>query len=288
MMIRLIPCERSSSLMPSAYCHAYDLNMPNVPGEAGEWHLSHNEIRPSTIAPSELPLTLYIASWMIFETKQESYKYRSRNSRNCHSWTSKDVMHRRFSWRLRKLRSAPAHEGLTPQPQNLTPPSATQLEVISRCYNQPESRKSSSPSPTGDEEPTSNDGAAYQEWPMRGFFKLITIRNEVRYGMEFSLEDVQQLCAAAFPLHTSSAGSNATFSARPSRRAQPFSACARAENAPSRSKRPRFTEEEDARLVDLKQRGWLWEDIQRSFLGRSTGSLQVRYSTKLKERNTAS
>jgi hypothetical protein len=123
---------------------------------------------------------------------------------------------------------------------------------------------------------------------MRGFFKLITIRNEVRYGIEFSLEDVQQLCAAAFPLHTSSTGPNASFSARPSRRAWSFSACAQAENASSRSKRPRFTEEEDAKLVDLKQRGWSWEDIQRSFPGRSTGSLQVRYSTKLKERNTTS
>src|SRR5271170_49282 len=67
-----------------------------------------------------------------------------------------------------------------------------------------------------------------------------------------------------------------------------FSACARAENAPSRSNRPRFTEGEDAKLVDLKERrGWSWEDFQRSFLGRSTGSLQMRYSTKLKERNTA-
>jgi hypothetical protein len=56
----------------------------------------------------------------------------------------------------------------------------------------------------------------------------------------------------------------------------------------SQSKRPRFTEEEDAKLIDLKERrGWLWEAIQRSFLGRSIGLLQVRYSTKLKERNTA-
>jgi hypothetical protein len=122
---------------------------------------------------------------------------------------------------------------------------------------------------------------------MCGFFKLITIGNEVHYSMEFSLEDVQQLCTTAFPLHMSLAGSNASFSTRPSRRAQPFSASARAENAPSRSKRPRFTEE-DARLVDLKQRGWLWEDIQRSFPGRSTGSLHVHYSAKLKERSTAS
>src|SRR5438045_7652980 len=77
------------------------------------------------------------------------------------------------------------------------------------------------------------------------------------------------------------AGSNASFSARPSQYAQPFSACARAENAPSRSKRPRFREEKDAKLVELKgRRGWSWEDIQCSFPGRSKGSLQVRYSTK--------
>jgi hypothetical protein len=48
---------------------------------------------------------------------------------------------------------------------------------------------------------------------MRRFFKLITIRNRVHYSIEFSLEDVQQLCVAAFPLYISLAGSNASFSA---------------------------------------------------------------------------
>jgi hypothetical protein len=150
------------------------------------------------------------------------------------------------------------------------------------------SQTSKTNSSLGDKEALSNTSAVYQEWPMRGFFKLITIGNEVCYSIEFSLEDAQQLCAATFPLHTSSAGSNTSFSARPSQRAQPFGACARAKNASSWSKRPRFTED-DAKLVDLKERrGWSWEDIQRSFSGRSTGLLQVRYSTKLKERNTAS
>ena len=143
--------------------------------------------------------------------------------------------------RKRKVHFQLPHNGLLRSPDRsraASVPARPKRPASSRCDNQPESRKSSSPSPTGDEELTSNAGAAYQEWPMRGFFKLITIGNEVRYGMEFSLEDVQQLCAAAFPLHTSSAGSNASFSARPSRRAQPFSACARAENALSQSKRP--------------------------------------------------
>ena len=61
---------------------------------------------------------------------------------------------------------------------------------------------------------------------MRGFFKLITIGNEVHYSIEFSLDDVQQQCAIAFPLHTSLAGSNALFSAWPSWCAQPFNAYA--------------------------------------------------------------
>ena len=145
--------------------------------------------------------------------------------------------------------------------------------------------------PLAGDELASNTSAEYQEWPMRGFFKLITIGNEVRYSIKFSLEDVQQLCAAAFPLHISSAGSNGHFSARPAR---PFSASTQAKKngsdaASSQSKRSRFTEQEDAKLVDLKERrGLSWEDIQRSFPRRSMGSLQVRYSTKLKERSTAS
>jgi hypothetical protein len=31
--------------------------------------------------------------------------------------------------------------------------------------------------------------AEYQEWPMRGVFKRVIVGDEVRYGMEFSLEE---------------------------------------------------------------------------------------------------
>jgi hypothetical protein len=222
------------------------------------------------------------------KAEKSSSIHHSKSSGDSHDISSEDNEDPQLA-KQQKLCSAPAYKSLTPQPQNLTLPSAMQLEVTSRCDNQPESWKSSFLSPLGDEELTSSAGAVYQEWPIHRFFKLITIGNEVYYGMEFSLEDVQQLCTAAFPLYMSLAGSNASFSAWPSQHAQPFSACAPAENALSRSKRPRFTEDKDAKLVDLKERkGWSWEDIQRSFPGRSTGSLQVRYSTKLKERNTAS
>src|ERR1700722_10381877 len=37
------------------------------------------------------------------------------------------------------------------------------------------------------EEPTSNTGAEYQEWPLRGFLKRMTIRKETRYSIDFSL-----------------------------------------------------------------------------------------------------
>ena len=45
-------------------------------------------------------------------------------------------------------------------------------------------------------------------------------------------------------------------------------------------RRPRFTSEEDAQLVDLKQNGNLpWKQIERFFPGRSIGTLRVHYCT---------
>src|SRR5436189_6262890 len=71
----------------------------------------------------------------------------------------------------------------------------------------------------------------HQECPCADSFRLTTIGNEAQYSTEFSLEDVQQLCATAFPLHTSSAGSNASFSTRPSRLCS-SQECAVSEQAP--------------------------------------------------------
>ena len=38
---------------------------------------------------------------------------------------------------------------------------------------------------------------------MSGFIKRITIGNEIHYSMQFNLEQVQEPCAAACPLHMS-------------------------------------------------------------------------------------
>jgi hypothetical protein len=50
--------------------------------------------------------------------------------------------------------------------------------------------------------------AEYREWPMHRFFKRTTIRNEIRYSMDFSLEQLQGLCAVVCPLHATSPSSN--------------------------------------------------------------------------------
>ncbi|OQE69863.1 hypothetical protein PENNAL_c0126G00812, partial [Penicillium nalgiovense] len=47
----------------------------------------------------------------------------------------------------------------------------------------------------------------------------------------------------------------------------------------------RFLPDEDDRLIELKeQRGLPWSRIVKHFPGRTKGSLQVRYSTRLKDR----
>lgn len=63
-------------------------------------------------------------------------------------------------------------------------------------------------------------------------------------------------------------------------------------NSCSRAPRPRgpklkFTPEDDSLLVDLKENKSLtWKQIAEFFPGRSSGTLQVRYCTKLKAKTT--
>jgi hypothetical protein len=53
-----------------------------------------------------------------------------------------------------------------------------------------------------------NTMAEYQEWPMRGFLKRTTIGDEIRYSIEFSLEQLQGLYDVACPLYATSPSSN--------------------------------------------------------------------------------
>ena len=57
------------------------------------------------------------------------------------------------------------------------------------------------PNPTsvGIEESMLNASAEYQEWPISGVFKRVIVGDEVRYGIEFSLEESHSLMC---PQHT--------------------------------------------------------------------------------------
>jgi hypothetical protein len=64
------------------------------------------------------------------------------------------------------------------------------------------------------------------------------------------------------------------------------------EGMPEPAARPKgpklkFTQEEDALLVDLKEtKNLTWKQIADFFPGRTSGTLQVRYCTKLKAKTT--
>jgi hypothetical protein len=54
--------------------------------------------------------------------------------------------------------------------------------------------------------------AEYYEWLMRRFFKCTTIRNEICYSLDFSLEQLQGLCAIACLLYATLPNSDRDFS----------------------------------------------------------------------------
>ena len=121
-----------------------------------------------------------------------------------------------------------------------------------------------------------------QRLPVRGVLVRQAVDSDFAVSVKLELVDAtshaQSPPARPSSQHTGVYASKPTHvpSARPSR--------------PNARKRQRhlFTSEEDGRLVRLvslkEGRGWTWEDIAQSFPGRTCGSLQVRYSTKL--RNT--
>jgi hypothetical protein len=125
--------------------------------------------------------------------------------------------------------------------------------------------------------------AEYQEWPIHGFLKRTTIGNEIRYSMDFSLEQLQGLCAGASHLHSISPSSGRDFTERMNL-PKVSTLVKKAQLAPlSQSKRTPFTSKENAMLVDLKEnKKWSWKQIDEKFPRRTLNSLQVHYCTKLK------
>jgi hypothetical protein len=163
-----------------------------------------------------------------------------------------------------------------------TAPPQTQLDLSINSDDFAQSQHSSTYSSKDDQQMSTT--AEYREWPMHGFFKRTTIGNEIRYSMDFSLEQLQGLCAVACPLHATSPSSDRDSSAGPASLPKVSTRVKKTRSAPpSRSKRTPFTSKENAMLVDLKEnKGWPWKRIEPKFPQRTLNSLQVHYCTKLK------
>jgi hypothetical protein len=88
---------------------------------------------------------------------------------------------------------------------------------------------------------------------MHRIFKRTTIGDEIRYSIEFSLEQLQELGTFSSPLHTrlSSSDIHSSIGAASSSRRRTRANKTRAD-APSQIRRAQFTQE-DARVVDLKE-----------------------------------
>jgi hypothetical protein len=142
------------------------------------------------------------------------------------------------------------------------------------------SRTSRSPSATAE----SVLAAEYQEWSLQSFLKRTKIGDETTYNLEFQLPHIPEHLHYTIPSEALSVGSNKQTSTE----AGPLS------NAVAQSKvrvaavqrqatHLLWTPEEDATVIDMKKAGRSWEDIHAALLHRSKGTIQVRYSTKLKK-----
>src|SRR5436190_21248845 len=101
---------------------------------------------------------------------------------------------------------------------------------------------------------------------MHGFFKRTTIGNGIRYGMDFSLEQLRELCACL--LHATLPIPDRYFSVGKANLPKVGTRVKKTRSTPpSRSKHTPFTSKEKATLLDLKEnKGWPWKRIEPKFL----------------------
>jgi len=132
--------------------------------------------------------------------------------------------------------------------------------------------------------PTTNGTTAtfetgYQEWPFKGFLKRTKIGPKTFHTMEFCLDSTQSALSSVATTQGSRTTDSTSFS---SSRCSP-------EPTSLQPKRSRFTAQEDAQLINLKEtKGLSWKEIEPMFSNRSIGTLRVHHSTKLKATTTMS
>jgi len=131
-----------------------------------------------------------------------------------------------------------------------------------------ESSRASTP-----EDSTAVYNTEYQEWPVDGVLQYAKIGDNIQCSIGFDFRQIHDILC-----------SQGGLAERGARRRLPLARTENVSSATPRKKRLRYTEAEDRRLVELKGRGQSWEDIMRFFPERSMASVQVHYSTKLKDK----
>ena len=126
--------------------------------------------------------------------------------------------------------------------------------------------------------------AEYQEWPFQGFLKRTRIGDKVTYNLEFKLPSTSE--HLHLPIHPEALD---ICPSKEGRLKVPIThdaaANSKIDQAPLQpeKKRVRWTTAEDATLLQMRNDGCSWEEIHTALPHRSIGTIQVRYSTKLKK-----
>ena len=140
-------------------------------------------------------------------------------------------------------------------------------------------------------------GADYQEYPFQGVLKCVRIGRERTYNLEFKLPDLPDSFRPSIGLHISnstSSGESVGGSARSRICASHAKGSRPALQKQRKRRRLEYTEQEENKLLCLKNEGLRWKKIHLAFNSafpereRSIGSLQVRYCNELKDRHSRS
>jgi hypothetical protein len=210
--------------------------------------------------------------------------HHSENSDHSHDTSSEDEDPRPAKRRKFRLR----------HPRSLTPPLTTQVEIHDTqsqadhgCPPVPidnehlhTSRTSRSPSAITELVPV----AEYQEWPFQGFLKCTKIGDDITYNLEFKLPPISK--HLNLPINPEALDICSSREA-PAKVAIPHEAAAHSKMYPAtlrpQIKHAPWTPGEDATLLKTRNEACSWEDIHAALPHRSKGTIQVRYSTKLKK-----
>jgi hypothetical protein len=136
-------------------------------------------------------------------------------------------------------------------------------------------------------------GADYREYPLQGSLKCVRIGRETTYNLEFTLLDLPDSFRPSIGLHISNSTSGGE-SVEGSAHSRVCASHAKRSQPALQRKRGRlgYEEQEDNKLMCLKNKGLPWKEIHVAFNNafpgreRSIGSLQVRYCNELKDRDS--